>query len=99
MIADYIRKEAAEMDAEFVIYISDSWIIQQKEIEASLDPNKKEAITLNCQYEDRSFVTIQEYTRTDDNQIVLGDIYTEDYHAGKFASLLPKIEEHIESNV
>ena len=45
---------------------------------------------MGCQFGDISFITMQEYTRTDDNQIILGVRTTDKADGGIFASILPK---------
>ena len=97
LLTGEIKKLATEMGAEFIIFISDCWTSNQLETQPSLDPKKAEAIMMLCQFKDISFVTIQEYIRTDDYQIILGDLSTDSPNAGIFASLLPQ-KEQVESN-
>jgi len=98
-LVEDIRNHAAEIRAEYVIFITDSWTSKQLETQPSLDPKKCEAIVLTCQFGNISFIIIQEYTRTDNDQITLGDRHIDDSTIGIFASLLPKTVQHAESNV
>ena len=94
-LVEKLRNHAAELRAEYVILISDCWTSKQLETQPSIDPKKRESIVMTCQYEDISFLMIQEYTRTDDNQIILGDRHMDDFNGGIFASLVPKTDKHV----
>ena len=98
-MVEKLRIQAEEIGAEYVIFISDCWSSKQLESQPSLDPKRNEAIVMTCQFGDISFFTMQEYTRTDDNQIILGERIIDHADGGIFASILPKSSiKHAESN-
>jgi len=81
---------AEEIGAEYVITLSDCLTNKLYESHPSLDLKRIEAIVMTCIVGADSFVTMQEYIRTEDNQILLGDRFTDDADADIFASITPK---------
>jgi len=69
-----VRTISEASKAKCVVFLSDSFMNQNKTIHPSLDPNRKEVICLNGEDENGKFIITQEYVRRSNNRIRLGKI-------------------------
>ena len=99
-LVNEIRHIVNETDVEYVFFLSESWLSNNTAQQPSLDPNRKEAITLICESQRHSLVTIQEFKRAGDGRITLGKIYTTDSSPlGIFSGFFNRPENTLEANI